>query len=366
MSAEYDKNFLHFDQYFNSRLYPNDAIFYRGLNVYLFKFGEIHKRRALIEKKLLKLDEFFKIQSNANPILSDNIKSDLASQIIANAKIKKLSNLNLYGYEWNIIEPTIIIMEGHNEIHGTVSKQLTISGTFMMVKNKGSFSMSNVKLKPSMEFEIANRNWSGSLNAFDSKVSLSNVSVIGSKAEDGINLVGGSLSADKINFSNTRSDALDLDFSDAMIGEINCQNIGNDCVDTSEAQVKISKLTAFGVGDKVISAGENSVVNVEKFQSVSSAIAAVSKDGSNLIINHMSLQNVELAVAAFNKKPEYNFPKINIKKIEKNNRKGEWFEALLGENATAELPKNILKVVYKSEEVEAKLYGAQYGVATEK
>ena len=71
----------------------------------------------MIEKKLLKLDEFFKIQSNANPILSDNIKSDLASQIIANAKIKKLSNLNLYGYEWNIIEPTIIIMEGHNEIH---------------------------------------------------------------------------------------------------------------------------------------------------------------------------------------------------------------------------------------------------------
>ena len=115
----------------------------------------------------------------------------------------------------------------------------------MMVQNKGILSMSNVKLKQSMEFEIANRNWSGSLNAFDSKVSLSNVSVIGSKAEDGINLVGGSLSADKINFSNTRSDALDLDFSDAMIGEINCQNIGNDCVDTSEAQVKISKLTAF-------------------------------------------------------------------------------------------------------------------------
>ena len=66
-------------------------------------------------------------------------------------------------------------MEGHNEIHGTVSKQLTISGPFMMVQNKGSLSMSNVKLKPSMEFEIANRNWSGSLNAFDSKVSLSNV-----------------------------------------------------------------------------------------------------------------------------------------------------------------------------------------------
>ena len=60
LSAEYDKNCLHFDQYFNSRLYPNDAIFYRGLNVYLFKFGEIHKRQALIEKKLLKLDEFLK------------------------------------------------------------------------------------------------------------------------------------------------------------------------------------------------------------------------------------------------------------------------------------------------------------------
>ena len=59
-------------------------------------------------------------------------------------------------------------------------------------------------------------------------------------------------------YYNSKSDALDLDFSNGNI-QNPCNEIGNDCLDTSESNINVDFIDGTNVLDGVVSAGENQI-----------------------------------------------------------------------------------------------------------
>ena len=75
------------------------------------------------------------------------------------------------------------------------------------------------------------------------------------------------------------------------------------------------------IGDKSVSAGENSVIEIDKIHSINSTIGVASKDGSRVDINNSKFTNIKnYSLMTFYKKKFYLKPSINANSIyfEKN------------------------------------------------
>ena len=66
------------------------------------------------------------------------------------------------------------------------------------------------------------------------------------------------------------TNAIDLDFVRGTFEKIICKNIGNDCFDTSESTSQVIELHADNIADKVLSAGENSKMEIEELLALNS------------------------------------------------------------------------------------------------
>jgi len=134
-------------------------------------------------------------------------------------------------------------------------------------------------------------------------------------------------------------------------------------LDASESNVTIRDVDASFVKDKVVSAGENSIVNVENLRVKDSAIALVSKDGSILNNDSSEFDNVDLVLAVYNKKTEYKKPSISIRSIAVS-------PSLLGfksVDGVLSIPDDRVEIqVHESKDILGRLYGKGFGVATKK
>ena len=163
----------------------------------------------------------------------------------------------------------------------------------------------------------------------------------------------------------SKSDAIDFDFSSGYVDKISCFKIGNDCVDASESKVYIKLLLVDGVQDKGVSAGENSILNINKFDAKNVAVGLVSKDGSQLEVNEFTVSAVQLAISAYKKKPEYLSPSLIVKKavnIDTNSQ----MQALVSNDSKIEIPNEFNILIEKSIDIESRMYGTEFGKATEK
>ena len=72
--------------------------------------------------------------------------------------------------------------------------------------------------------------------------------------------------------------------------------IKNDCLDLSYSKAKIDNLFAREVGDKVISAGESSILELNKVIALNSEMGIVAKDSSNILVKSYKAENVSLPI----------------------------------------------------------------------
>ncbi len=137
----------------------------------------------------------------------------------------------------------------------------------------------------------------GGVTFYKSPVTLEQIQIIGTQAEDALNIVKSDFLIKDSFIANTRSDAFDSDFSTGKIVSTILENIGGDALDFSGGQAHIENVTITDVHDKSISAGEQSNLTVKNsiFKRVGVGIA--SKDGSVVAASSVTVLDYALHAA---------------------------------------------------------------------
>ncbi|MDH3999007.1 MAG: hypothetical protein OET90_09245, partial [Desulfuromonadales bacterium] len=274
-----------------------------------------------------------------------------------------LSNINI-----DLGEDTVLVLKGDTSISSdrqVNSKPVKITGPGMIVQYKGSFYGEGLSFEGQKSVGIRGVSWSGGVNFIEANVALKSCAVSDNHSEDAINFVHSSTDIDTLTVGNSPSDAIDVDFGEIRFDEILCENIGNDCLDTSGAEVDGVSLEGVSVGDKLFSAGEDTSARISTLKGDSIGIGVVSKDASNVEINNLELTNTSLFAAAFNKKEFFGVASLTIDNTgQKFSEKMKDDRFLVARNNYLSVDGGILLGAKKSSAIEALMYGAVYGKAT--
>ena len=118
---------------------------------------------------------------------------------------------------------------------------------------------------------------------------------------------------DDSSFEENSSDSIDIDFGNGIIKNSSFTFVGNDAIDLSGSEVHLENLFFLNVGDKLVSAGENTKVNIKKIEGKNSYVGIASKDGSTSIVENINFVNVKIPFASYRKKKSYKHGLIKVK-----------------------------------------------------
>lgn len=154
----------------------------------------------------------------------------------------------------------------------------------------------------------------GCVNIFTKKISLNEIKILNANCEDAINFVNTSGYVKNIEIKNSKSDAIDADFSSIIFKNILIDKSKNDCSDFSYGNYKIFKIKVNECGDKGVSVGEASKIDINNLEVYKSDIGIASKDSSYVNLNYNKFFEVENCVSIYNKKIEFNSSTLNMLK----------------------------------------------------
>ena len=154
-------------------------------------------------------------------------------------------------------------------------------------------------------------------------------------------------------FEENSSDSIDIDFGNGIIKDSSFTFVGNDAIDLSGSEVNLENLFFLNVGDKLISAGENTTVNIKKINARNSYIGIASKDGSISIVENINFINVKIPFASYQKKKSYepgllkvNSP-LNLKNYVTRNIKDKKSDIYINGKKVKDFNNEAFNVVYK-------------------
>ena len=174
--------------------------------------------------------------------------------------------------------------------------------------------MNNLTKQKNEKFENF-YNLTGCLTIIDTFLKSVNISGENFNCEDTINLIRTTGSVDKIVIKNSKSDALDADFSDLFFKEIFIINSLNDCIDFSFGKYAIQNSNLSKCKDKAVSVGEKSSLEIKSIKIKDSDLGIVSKDGSKVFIDSANMQNTGTCLSSYKKKQEFNGGTISFKEL---------------------------------------------------
>ena len=174
-------------------------------------------------------------------------------------------------------------------------------------------------------------------------------------SEDAINIVSSNFTINNGVIKNVLSDAIDVDNGKGNIGDLEITNIKNDAIDFSESNAIISNIYAKDIGDKVISAGENSKIEISNVIIINSYLGVASKDGSTVNAKNINTTNVRIPFAAYIKKNEYKAPELKVKDIKYQDFKilyvkDEPSKITINNNSKKKITENIIDKIYNLED----------------
>jgi hypothetical protein len=137
-------------------------------------------------------------------------------------------------------------------------------------------------------------------------VTMEHCRIMGSRAEDALNIVRSTFALREVHIENSRSDALDVDFAEGRIDGGGVRDAGGDGIDVSGSDVDIRNATLRNIGDKAISVGEASRLSAIGLVTQSVGTAFVAKDRSRGELRDSTIQDVShVALMAYVKKPRF-------------------------------------------------------------
>lgn len=146
----------------------------------------------------------------------------------------------------------------------------------------------------------------GGVTFFRSPVYISYGRFLGTRAEDGLNIIRTTFEIVDTEFADTASDAFDADFGQGVFERCVFRNIGADGIDVSGSDVTVRDMRFYNLGDKALSVGETSRMVAEDILVDTADFGLASKDGSYLAASRVTVRNIGIAaLAAYIKKPAY-------------------------------------------------------------
>jgi len=141
--------------------------------------------------------------------------------------------------------------------------------------------------------------------------------IVGSTAEDAINLIRSRFEMDDLEVVDTRSDAFDGDFCTGVVRGGRFAGIGGDAIDVSGAEVSVDATVIEDVADKGISVGERSRLEAQRVRMRAVTTAMASKDGSSARLTDSELRQVtHAALMAYVKKSEFGPARLVARNLE--------------------------------------------------
>ena len=157
----------------------------------------------------------------------------------------------------------------------------------------------------------------GGITFYKNPVSLSQVKIGVSSAEDALNIIRAQFSLSKVEFYQTNSDAFDGDFSEGIIENCSFQQITGDALDFSGSVVQIDRTEFSDIGDKAISAGEKTILSMTSSRLENVNIGVASKDLSEISLESIEIDSAQfVGLAAYVKKPQFGPAYLNGTNIE--------------------------------------------------
>ena len=94
-------------------------------------------------------------------------------------------------------------------------------------------------------------NLTGALSFYETNLEINKLDIENSLAEDAINVINSNFEFTNVSIVNTKSDAIDLDFSNGDVSKLYLSKIGGDAIDLSGSDVRLFDIDVFEVGDKL-------------------------------------------------------------------------------------------------------------------
>ena len=160
---------------------------------------------------------------------------------------------------------------------------------------------------------LDHNNLTGCLTFIDIKISNINVNTNDTSCEDSVNFIRVSGDINTINVENSKSDGLDIDFSNVSINSLSFKNIYNDCLDLSFGNYEIINLFAEGCGDKGISVGEKSNAKLSSIYIKNANVGLAAKDSSLVNIAESRIVDTPVCFSSYRKKQEFSGAIVKIK-----------------------------------------------------
>ena len=171
------------------------------------------------------------------------------------------------------------------------------NGIFAGLSNRGAFTINN------SSFEIRD-------SLFQNN-----------QSEDTLNLSNVKGSLDNVIIQNTKSDALDIDFSKVKMSNSRFSNVGSttgaDAIDISKSHLVADNIEITNVTDKGVSVGESSKATINNIIISDTLVGIVAKDSSHLIANNIVMHNIFMAnTMVYNKKQNFSGAILEMKNID--------------------------------------------------
>jgi hypothetical protein len=159
----------------------------------------------------------------------------------------------------------------------------------------------------------------GSVTFYEANVHINNSNFQSNVlTDDNLNIVRSQFHILNSQFSNSLSDAIDIDFSSGRLDNLSIINSGNDGIDFSHSFVYGNNIYINDSLDKGISIGEQSEITLKNIQIEKSKYGIVIKDDSTLHGENINLVNTDYGLALYRKKKNYKPPSSSIKNIRFN------------------------------------------------
>jgi hypothetical protein len=191
----------------------------------------------------------------------------------------------------------------------------------------------------------------GAININQSEVIFEDVEFKAINAEDALNIINSKFKITNSIFENISSDAIDIDFGIGEILNSNFANIKNDAIDFSGSKAKLSNIEFSHIGDKLVSVGENSIVDINDIVGKDSFIGFASKDGSTLKGNNINFNNVNIPFSSYIKKSEYDKAILKVNDVRYQNYlipylKDQYSRIEINNDTEKNVNKEVVEIIY--------------------
>lgn len=175
-------------------------------------------------------------------------------------------------------------------------------GVFGVINAPEKSIFRNIYVSGGSEFVVNGAVFTSQLSINNSDALIENSVFEESKSDDGLHIIKGKIEVLNNIFRNNQTDAMDLDFTEGVVGNNIFSDSLGDCLDLSGSIVEISGNSINNCADKGISVGEQSFPNIQNNAISRCGIGIAVKDKSEAYLKDNKITDNNIGVALYQKK----------------------------------------------------------------